>query len=174
MFLTDVVDSVVRHLSAAEFFAGKPGEKAIPVIAANDRMVINKAKQATGSLGICVIVAPIGGEMQAHSAPIPHYRPARFTCRVRENPHANRAPSGTGQPAHYVAEVCADLLKHFQPDDGATPTPNLLTGGCCIIEEITPGEDEEAIVAWDCVFTCDGFAKGTAVRRQFSAAELKE
>ncbi len=170
MFLTEVQQSVTRYLSAHEFFAGTDGERAISVISANDKSLITKAEQAILSMGLCVIVAPLGGDYAAHSADCLYFEPARFTCRIRENQQTNRGSSGTKQPADYVAEVCAMLLKNYRPTgpDGTT----FLTGSGILCNGIAPGEDEKGITAWDMVFTCDGGVRTEPVRQDFTTTPL--
>ena len=170
MFLTEVQQAIARYLNAHAFFKGDGSQPAIPVFAANDRALISKAKQSTGMLGICVIVAPLGGDFADTSARTPMLVPARFTCRVRENQTMNRGASGTGQPADYVAEVIGFLLQHHRPlaADGVT----YLGGGGVVLTGISPGEDEPGVTAWDLIWTYDGGVSTDPVRRDFSTSPL--
>lgn len=169
MFLTEVQQAVARYLGSHAFFVGRGGQKPIPVMAANDKSLAAKAAQSMGKMGLCVIVAPLGGDFNNSSSSTPFLSPARFTCRVRENQMVNRSGSGTGQPGDYVAEVCAQLLQHYSPLD---PSGDRLGGGGVVLTGISPGEDEPGITAWDLIWTYDGGITDAAVRRDFTATPL--
>jgi len=172
MFITQVQQSVQRFLSDHPFFKGEGNQIPIPVFAANDKNLIRLAQQSMGRIsGICVIVAGLGGDYSSHDGGEPYFDPARFTCRVRENPQTNRGSNtGSGMPADYVAEVCAQVLKNHRPTaiDGTT----YLTGSGIICTGISPGEDEPGIIAFDMVFTCDGGVRHDPVRLDFANSPL--
>lgn len=162
MFLTEVQIAVARYLGEHEFFAQDP---AILVVAQNDKELLAKMQHAVGSLGIVVLVAPLGGDYGQTETNGAYFAPAKFTCRVRENIPINRATTGTGQPADYVAEVCAQLLKHYIPlsSEGVK-----LSGSAVRVTGINPGDDDKGIFAMDTLFQIDGGLSHEPVRREFT------
>jgi hypothetical protein len=167
MTLTWIQQAIVRRLAAHPFFAGLNGERKIDVIAGNDRSLLAKSDTAMAKLGLCVIVYPISGDFAAHDATIPVMRPAAFNVRVRENVITNRGPSGTGQPADYVAEVCALLLLHHRPlAEGGTALNGI--GGGLLPKGIVPDDDEKGINAWNLVVHISAGIPGDPVRLDFA------
>ena len=161
MFQTEVQRAVTRYLQGQTFFATEPG---IPVVAQNDVDLLSKMAAAIGSLGIVVLVAPLGGKYGHENTNAPYFDPARFTVRVRENIQVNRSLTGSGQPADYVAEVCAQLLKHYVP---VSESGQPLSGGGIIVTAINPGDDDKGIYAFDCLFELAGALAHEPVRREF-------
>lgn len=170
MTLTLVQQSVVRHLSEHPFFSGtaEDGAKGIPVIAGNDKSLASKVETSMARLGLCVIVYPISGDFGNMNILTPYLQPARFNARVRENIVMNRSRSGTGQPADYVAEVCALLLQHHKPlaEDGITE----LGGGGIVLTGIVADEDEPGINAWNLIFQYSAGVSHEPVRLDFGGS----
>ncbi|MES2705127.1 MAG: hypothetical protein V4726_00860 [Verrucomicrobiota bacterium] len=166
MTLTQVQQAVVRYLSDDPFFRGTGAEKEIPVIAGNDKSLESRVKTGMGRFGICVIVYPLGGDFGAHSASTPYLSPGRYNCRVRENITLNRGSGGSGQPADYVAEVCALLLQHHKPtaEDGKA-----LGGGGIVLKSIAADEDEPGISAWNLVWEYAAGVSHDPVRLNFAS-----
>jgi len=165
MFLTHVQQAVTRYLAAAPFFAGSDGVLPITVLAGNDKGLAGKMNAAMGRMGVCVIVVPLGGTFGPKNTSYPCFSPGRFTCRVRENQTVNRAASGTGQPADYIAEQVASALHNYQP---ATRGGQALGGGGIVLEDLAVGEDETGITAWDVIWTYDGGVSHEPVRLDFT------